>query len=60
MSIKLHERYEQTTIPLVLAFDEYQLATRANPDLHTSIQHQLGWYIRQIQQLYSFQHLVEH
>nr|CAG4714418.1 unnamed protein product [Naegleria fowleri] len=49
ISKKLHEKYGETVIPLVLAFDEYQLATRPNPGLHTSIQHKLGWYMRFIQ-----------
>nr|CAG4708495.1 unnamed protein product [Naegleria fowleri] len=42
ISKKLHEKYGDTVIPLVLAFDEYQLATRLKPGLHTSIQHTLG------------------
>ena len=49
ISKKLHEKYGDTVIPLVLAFDEYQLATRLKPGLHTSIQHTLGWYMRFIQ-----------
>ncbi|KAL9653787.1 hypothetical protein ABK040_012848 [Willaertia magna] len=49
ISEKLHEKYGDAIIPLVLAFDEYQLATRANPNLNNSIQHILGWYMRNIQ-----------
>ncbi|KAL9656775.1 hypothetical protein ABK040_004312, partial [Willaertia magna] len=49
ISKKLHTIHGETVIPLVLAFDEYQLATRANSNLHTSIQQKLGWYIRKIQ-----------
>ncbi|KAF0978641.1 hypothetical protein FDP41_002461 [Naegleria fowleri] len=50
ISMKLHEQYKQPVIiPLVLAFDEYQIATRHISDLHTKIQHKLGWYMRQLQ-----------
>ncbi|KAG2374534.1 hypothetical protein C9374_010818 [Naegleria lovaniensis] len=55
ISMKLHEQYKSTEIiPLVLAFDEYQLATRHISGLHTTIQHKLGWYMRHVQ----FQHQI--
>ena len=52
ISKKLHERFNIDSIipiPLVIALDEYQLATRFIKNLHTSLQHHIGWYMREIQ-----------
>ncbi|KAL9655572.1 hypothetical protein ABK040_002239 [Willaertia magna] len=52
ISQKLHERFNldfSKPIPLIIALDEYQLATRFINDLNSSLQHSIGWYMKRIQ-----------
>ncbi|KAL9658781.1 hypothetical protein ABK040_005935 [Willaertia magna] len=52
ISKKLHEEDNikmNFPIPIILAFDEFQMATRSFPKLGTNIQHLISWYIRTLQ-----------
>ncbi|KAL9641973.1 hypothetical protein ABK040_004030 [Willaertia magna] len=52
ISLKLHDQFkieQNVPIPLIIAFDEYQQATRLFKDLHTIIPHKIGLYMRNFQ-----------
>ncbi|KAL9652032.1 hypothetical protein ABK040_000373 [Willaertia magna] len=52
ISLKLHDNLkvnQNTPIPLVIAFDEYQYAARSIDNLNTSLQYVVGYFMRKLQ-----------